>query len=107
MRLLRTAPMVGMLYFLTLFVQNILGYGPLRTGFGFLPTTLALIAASRAVPKLLPRYGPRPIMTAGSVMCVVGMVWLTQASESCGYFTMILVPVLLFGAGTGVAGGAG
>jgi EmrB/QacA subfamily drug resistance transporter len=102
MRLLLTAPMVGMLFFLTLFVQNILGYGPLRTGFAFLPTTLALIAASRAVPQLLPRYGPRPIMTAGSVMCVVGMVWLTQASATSGYLTMILVPVLLFGAGTGL-----
>jgi hypothetical protein len=41
-------------------------------------------------------------MTAGSVMCVIGMVWLTQASETSGYFTMILVPVLLFGAGTGL-----
>jgi EmrB/QacA subfamily drug resistance transporter len=102
MRLLLTSAMVGMLFFLTLFVQNILGYGPLRTGFGFLPTTLALIAASRAVPRLLPRYGPRPVMTAGSVLCLVGMVWLTQASATSGYLTMILGPVLLFGAGTGL-----
>jgi EmrB/QacA subfamily drug resistance transporter len=102
MRLLLTAAMVGMLFFLTLYAQNILRYGPLRTGFGFLPTTLALIAASRAVPRLLPRYGPRPIMTAGSVLCVLGMVWLTQASGTSGYLTMILGPVLLFGAGTGL-----
>ncbi|MFC6929283.1 MFS transporter [Actinomadura yumaensis] len=54
MRLLLTSAMSGMLFFLTLYVQRVLGYGPLATGFGFLPTTAALIAASRAVPRLLP-----------------------------------------------------
>ncbi len=102
MRLLLTAAMSGMLFFLTLFVQNVLGYGPLRTGLAFLPTTLALVAASRAVPRLLPRYGARPIMTAGSALCVAGMLWLTGASATSGYATMILGPVLLFGAGTGL-----
>ncbi|OLT23232.1 hypothetical protein BJF79_02170 [Actinomadura sp. CNU-125] len=102
MRLLLTAAMGGMLFFLTLYVQGVLGYGPLATGFGFLPTTIALIAASRAVPPLLPRYGPRPIMTAGAVLCLAGMVWLTQAAQGSSYVTMILGPVLLFGAGTGL-----
>jgi EmrB/QacA subfamily drug resistance transporter len=101
MRLLLTAAMSGMLFFLTLYVQNILGYGPLTTGFAYLPTTIALIAASRAVPRLLPRYGPRPLMTAGAALCVFGMVWLTQVSATSGYLSMILGPVLLFGAGTG------
>ena len=102
MRLLLTAAMSGMLFFLTLFVQNVLGYSPLRTGLAFLPTTLALVAASRGVPWLLPRFGARPVMVAGSVLCVAGMVWLTGVSGSSGYVAMILGPVLLFGAGTGL-----
>jgi Na+/melibiose symporter-like transporter len=102
MRLLLTAAMSGMLFFLTLYVQNVLGYSPLRTGLAFLPTTLALVAASRAVPWLLPRCGPRPVMVAGSVLCVAGMVWLTGVSAGSGYVTMVLGPVLLFGAGTGL-----
>ncbi|MBO2445657.1 MFS transporter [Actinomadura barringtoniae] len=102
MRLLLTSAMSGMLFFLTLYVQKVLGYGPLATGFGFLPTTIALIAASRAVPRLLPRYGPQPIMAAGAVLCVAGMVWLTQISATSSYAAMILGPVLLFGAGTGL-----
>ncbi len=102
MRLLLTAAMGGMLFFLTLLVQNVFGYSPLQTGFAFLPTTLALVAASRAVPRLLPRHGARPIMIVGSVLCVAGMVWLTQVSAGSGYLTMILGPVLLFGAGTGL-----
>lgn len=102
MRLLLTAAMSGMLFYLTLYVQGVLGYGPLATGFGFLPTTIALIAAGRAVPRLLPRYGPQPIMVAGAALCAAGMVWLTQVAQTSSYVTMILGPVLLFGAGTGL-----
>ncbi|MDN3356282.1 MFS transporter [Actinomadura sp. DC4] len=99
MRLLLTAAMSGMLFFLTLFVQDVLGYSPLRTGLAFLPTTVALVVASRAVPWLLPRLGARPVMVAGSVLCVAGMVWLTGVG---GGLVAILGPVLLFGAGTGL-----
>ncbi|MFD0690629.1 MFS transporter [Actinomadura fibrosa] len=102
MRLLLTSAMSGMLFFLTLYVQVVLGYGPLATGFGFLPTTLALITASRAVPRLLRRYGPQPVMAAGAALCVVGMAWLTRVSPDSSYLAMILGPVLLFGAGTGL-----
>lgn len=102
MRLLLTAAMSGMLFFLTLYVQTVLGYSALQTGFAFLPTTLATVAGSRAVPRLLPRYGPRPLMVAGAVLCVIGMVWLTRVSAASTYLTMLLGPVLLFGAGTGL-----
>ncbi|MFC4909666.1 MFS transporter [Actinomadura gamaensis] len=102
MRLLLTAAMSGMMFFLTLFVQGVLRYGPLATGFGFLPTTVVLVAVSRAVPRLLPRYGARPLMVAGSVLCVAGMAWLTQVSADGSYLSLILGPVLLFGAGSGM-----
>ena len=102
MRLLLTSAMSGMLFFLTLLVQNVLGYSALATGFAFLPTTIALVSASRAVPRLLPAYGARPIMVVGSLLCLAGMVWLTQVTAASGYVTMILGPVLLFGAGTGL-----
>lgn len=101
MRLLLTAAMSGMLFFLTLFVQDVLGFSPLRTGLAFLPTTVALVVASRAVPWLLPRWGARPVMVAGSVLCLAGMVWLTRVSAGSGSLT-VLGPVLLFGAGTGL-----
>jgi MFS family permease len=59
------------------------------------------VVVSRAVPRLLPRFGARPVMVAGSVLCVAGMAWLTGASAHSGYVAMVLGPVLLFGAGTG------
>ncbi|MBO2452824.1 MFS transporter [Actinomadura barringtoniae] len=102
MRLLLTAAMSGMIFFLTLYVQQVLGFGPLETGLAFLPTTLTVIAANRAVPWLLQRAGPKPVMVGGSVLAVIGMVWLTQISATSTYVSMILGPVLLFGAGHGL-----
>ncbi|MES9543098.1 MFS transporter [Actinomadura sp. NPDC000600] len=102
MRLLLTAAMSGMMFFLTLYVQGVLGYGPLETGLAFLPTTLTVIAANRAVPSLLTRVGPMKVMAAGSVLTVIGMAWLTQISAASTYVSTILGPVLLFGAGHGL-----
>ncbi|WP_165978025.1 MFS transporter [Actinomadura darangshiensis] len=102
MRLLLTAAMSGMMFFLTLYAQGVLGYGPLETGLAFLPTTVTVIAANRAVPWLLPRAGPMKVMTAGSVLTIIGMVWLTQISATGTFVSGILGPVLLFGAGHGL-----
>ncbi|MFG2003645.1 MFS transporter [Spirillospora sp. NPDC048911] len=102
MRLLLTAAMSGMMFFLTLYAQGVLGYGPLETGLAFLPTTLTVLAANRAVPWLLARAGPRQVMVAGSVLTVIGMAWLTQISATSTYVSVILGPVLLFGAGHGL-----
>ncbi|MEV4254574.1 MFS transporter [Spirillospora sp. NPDC049652] len=102
MRLLLTGAMSGMMFFLTLYVQGVLGYGALETGLAFLPTTVTVIAANRAVPWLLPRVGPMKVMVAGAVLTVVGMVWLTQISVSSTFLSVILGPVLLFGAGHGL-----
>ncbi|WP_084338125.1 MFS transporter [Actinomadura oligospora] len=102
MRLLLTAAMSGMMFFLTLYVQGVLGYGALETGLAFLPTTVTVIAANRAVPWLLQRVGPMRVMVAGSVLTIVGMVWLTQISATSTFVSVILGPVLLFGAGHGL-----
>ncbi|RFU39588.1 MFS transporter [Actinomadura logoneensis] len=102
MRLLLTAAMSGMMFFLTLYVQGVLHYGPLETGLAFLPTTATVIAANRAVPWLLPRAGPMKVMVAGSSLTIAGMVWLTQISATSTFVSVILGPVLLFGAGHGL-----
>ena len=55
-RLLLVAGMFGMFFFLTQFVQDILGFSPLRAGISFLPMTAALFAVSRLSPRLLARF---------------------------------------------------
>ncbi len=101
-RLLLTASMTGMLFFLTLYVQDVLEYSPLRTAFAFLPTIVPLITTPRLAARLLPRTGPKPIMVSGGIVTVIGMVWLTRITDDSGYVAAVLGPVILFGAGAGL-----
>jgi EmrB/QacA subfamily drug resistance transporter len=96
------AAMFGMFFFLTLFVQGVLGYSPLRAGFAFLPITAAIIVTSQFSARSLPRLGPRRLMTTGAVLALVGLAWQTQVSVSSGYVDGILGPMLLFGLGMGL-----
>jgi predicted MFS family arabinose efflux permease len=101
-RLLLVAGMFGMFYFLTQFVQNILGFSPLRAGISFLPMTFALFAVSRLSPRLLARFGATPLMVTGLLPVVAGMAWLSRISPGTGYLAGVLGPMLLIGAGMGV-----
>jgi EmrB/QacA subfamily drug resistance transporter len=102
-RLLLVAGMFGMFYFLTQFVQDILGFSPLEAGFSFLPLTAALFAVSRLSPRLLARFGAKPLMVAGLLPAVAGMTWLSRISPGTDYVSGVLGPMLLLGAGMGVA----
>ena len=102
-RLLLVAGMFGSFFFLTQFTQEVLGFGPLRAGLAFIPMTAALFATSRLAPRLVARFGPRPLMLAGLVPVVAGMAWLGQLTTGTSYFPGLLVPMLLLGLGMGVA----
>jgi predicted MFS family arabinose efflux permease len=97
-----SAAMIGQFFFLTLFVQDVLGYSPLRAGFAFFPITAAIIGSSQFAARSLPRLGPRRLMTAGALFAVVGLAWLTQVSVTSGYLDGILGPMLVFGLGMGL-----
>jgi MFS family permease len=101
-RLLLVAGMFGMFFFLTQFVQEVLGLSPLLAGVSFLPMTAALFAVSRLAPVLLPRFGAKPLMVAGLVPVVAGMAWLSLLSPGSTYLSGVLGPMLLFGAGMGI-----
>jgi len=101
-RLLLVAGMFGMFFFLTQFVQDILGFSPLRAGIAFLPMTIGLFAVSRAAPRLLARFAPKNLMLAGMLPVIGGMAWLSTVSQSTSYLSGVLGPMLLFGIGMGV-----
>jgi EmrB/QacA subfamily drug resistance transporter len=96
------AAMFGMFFFLTLFVQNVLGYSPLRAGAAFLPITAALILTSQIAARSLPRLGPARLMGVGAVLAAAGLLWLSQVSATSGYLDGILGPMLVFGLGMGL-----
>src|SRR6266568_4113057 len=96
------AALFGMFFFLTLFVQNVLGYSPLRAGLAFLPVTGALIVTSQIASQTLPRFGPRRLMGTGALLAAGGLAWLSQVTATSGYVDGILGPMLVFGFGMGL-----
>jgi EmrB/QacA subfamily drug resistance transporter len=101
-RLLLVAGMFGSFFFLTQFVQEVLGFDPLAAGLSFLPMTAALFGTSRLAPRLVARFGPRPLMIVGLLPVVAAMAWLGQLTPGTSYFSGVLVPMLLLGGGMGL-----
>jgi MFS family permease len=102
-RMLLVAAMTGMFFFLTLFLQDVLGLSALATGFAFLPITVALFSSSQLSARVLvERFGAQPVMVAGISLSLLGMVWLTRLSSDAGY-PSVLVTLVLVGLGNGTA----
>jgi EmrB/QacA subfamily drug resistance transporter len=99
--LLLSAAMFGVFFFLTQFLQNVLGLSPFVAGCAFLPLSLALFGTIRVVPKLLGRFGGKPVMLVGATLITAANLWLSQLSADSRYATAILGPLLLFGVGVG------
>jgi EmrB/QacA subfamily drug resistance transporter len=92
----------GMFFFLTLFVQNVLGYSPLRTGVAYLPMVAMILVATAVSSQLVSRIGARPLMIAGSAAGTGGMFWLSRVTEHSHYVSGLLGPMLLTAIGLGL-----
>jgi len=101
-RLLLIAGMFGVFYFLTQFLQQVMGFSPLRAGVAFLPMTAALFGLSRTAPRLMPRLGAKPLMIAGMVPAVISLAWLSRVSPATGYWSGVFGPMVLLGIGMGL-----
>jgi MFS family permease len=92
-----------MFFFLTQFLHGVLGYSNLQTGFAFLPLTVAVFAMSQLSARyLLARLGAHRLMILGISLSTLGMLGLTQLSETSGYVSL-LIPLVVFGSGNGLA----
>jgi EmrB/QacA subfamily drug resistance transporter len=92
----------GMFFFLTLFVQNVWGYSPLKTGIAYLPMVTMIMVAAGTASQLVTRIGARPLMIAGSVLATGGMFWLSRITEHSTYAGSLLGPMMLTAAGMGL-----
>jgi EmrB/QacA subfamily drug resistance transporter len=97
--LLVGAGLFAMFLFLTYYFQINLGYSPLKSGFAFLPFSLGIILAAGGVAQLLPRLGPKPLMVPGLCAAVLGMLWLTQVSQTSSYATHVLPSEIIMSVG--------
>jgi EmrB/QacA subfamily drug resistance transporter len=101
-RLLLIAGMFGVFYFLTQFLQRVMGFSPLRAGVAFLPLTAALFVMSRTAPRLMPRLGAKPLMVAGMLPAIASLAWLSRVSPATGYWSGVFGPMVLLGIGMGL-----
>ncbi|WP_406458151.1 MFS transporter [Streptomyces sp. NBC_00876] len=102
MMLSLAAAMFGMFFFLTLFVQDVLGFSPLKAGLAFLPVSAIIAVGAGFASQLLPKWGPKPFMVTGAVLAALGLGWLTQTDVDSSYLGSLLGPVLVFGLGMGL-----
>src|SRR5581483_3651610 len=79
------AALGGVFFFISLFVQEVWGYSPLRTGMSFLPLTAVMLVATGAATRLIPRLGARPLLAAGSILTAGGLYWLSLVTEHSTY----------------------
>jgi EmrB/QacA subfamily drug resistance transporter len=91
----------AMWYFLSLYLQNVLGYDPIDAGLAFLPMTLAIVATSQLASRGTGRYGPGIVLTFGMILIGVGMLGLSRVSADGNYWADVLVPSVITAAGIG------
>jgi EmrB/QacA subfamily drug resistance transporter len=101
--LLGPVAMMSTFFFLTQYLQEVRSMGALATGFAFLPLAAGIFAMTRLVPRLLPRFGARPLTTAGAVLMLAGLILLTRLSTDSAYLTAIAPAMVLLGLGGGLA----
>ena len=90
--------MLGMFFFLTLYMQNILRYSPLEAGVRFLPTTLMVVIVAPIAGRLTDKIGPRPLITAGLTLVASSLLWQSFLTPTSG-FDFLLPGFVLMGIG--------
>jgi EmrB/QacA subfamily drug resistance transporter len=94
----------GIFLFLTYYLQQTLGFSPVRAGLAFLPVIGGVVVcATTATMTLLPRFGPRPLVGVGMLVAAAGLLWLSALDVDSGYATDVLPPMIVSGLGLGLA----
>ena len=91
----------SMFFFNSLYIQRVLGYGPLKAGLAFLPFTAGVMVAAGISSKFAPKIGVRPVAAAGMLLGAVGMLLLARLPVDGSYVADVLPSILLSSLGMG------
>ena len=97
------ASIFSMFYFLSLYMQQVLGYSALKTGVGYLAIAGAIIVAAGAAQSLVAKIGVRLVMTIGMALAAGGLIYFAQISPHGTYLGTLLPGFLLAGVGLGLS----
>ncbi len=100
-QLIAFAGFLSVFFFLTLYMQNVLGYTPIQSGSAYLPVTAGIIIAAGVSAQLIPRVGARPIIVAGTLIAAAGMYYLSQIPVHGSYLTDLLPGLAVMSIGLG------
>jgi predicted MFS family arabinose efflux permease len=94
----------SMFFFISLYLQNVLHYSPIKTGISYLPLAGGIILSAGAASVLVTRFGFKPPLIAGLILIAGGLLWFAQVPGTGGtYAADILGPSLLAAVGLGFA----
>ena len=95
------AGFLSMFFFVTLYLQDVLGLSPIQAGAAYIPVTIGVGIASGVSTKLLPRTGTRPLIVAGTVLGAIGVLWLSRIPAHGSYVTNVLPGLVVMALGLG------
>ena len=91
----------SMFFLISLYMQQVLGYDPLKAGLAYLPLAVTIMASAGLASQLVTRFGFKPILMVGLAFITAGLVWFSQVSVDGTYVGDILFPSLLAAVGLG------
>lgn len=101
--ILTGASLFAMFFFISLYMQNVLGYSAIKTGLSYLPLAGSIIIAAGIASQLVTKVGFKPVLATGMLLIAGGLMWFGQISPDGGFLTDVLGPSLLAAVGLGFA----
>jgi predicted MFS family arabinose efflux permease len=99
--LLIGASLFSMFFFISLYMQQVLGYSAIKAGLSYLPLALMIIVAAGVGSQLVTKIGFKPVLAAGMASIAIGLLWFSQVSVGGGFLSDVLGPSLFAAVGLG------
>ena len=99
--LLVGASLFSMFFFISLYLQQVLGYSAIKSGVSYLPLAISIIVAAGGASQLVTRLGPKPVLVAGLVLVSVGLLLFTRVSAHGSFASDVLLPSVIVAFGLG------
>ena len=96
------AGMFSMFFFVSLYMQQVLGFEPLEAGLAYLPLSAGIIISAGVASQLTTRFGVRPVLIPGLVLVAIGLAWFSQVSPGGSYVSDVLGPSVIAAVGAGM-----
>jgi EmrB/QacA subfamily drug resistance transporter len=100
-QLIAFAGFYSMFFFLTLYMQNVLGFSQIQAGSAYLPVTAGVVISSGIASQLFARVGTRPIITAGALIAAAAVYWLSRIPVNGSYLSDLLPGLVIMSFGLG------